>query len=111
MQRQQEMQDMAFQAEMAEKQAKVAEMRAKTEKPKADIRKMVMDTMIDLRRVQNEEDQVELNAVEVAARIESLDISDGATVIEIARRLMEMENTPPPVVMNQLPTGDVNVQE
>jgi len=107
---QQQMQTATFEAELAEKQAKTVEMTARAEKARAEIRKMVFDTMIELRRVQNEEDQVELNAVEVAARIESLDISDGATVIEIARRLMEMENTPPPAIMNTLPTGDPNVQ-
>jgi hypothetical protein len=105
--RQQQMQDAAFQADLMEKQAKTAEAMARAEKAKAEIRKMVMDTIIELRRVDNEEERLELDAVEVAAKIESLDINDGATVIEIARRIMEMETTPPAGL--KMPTGETNV--
>jgi len=94
--RQEQMQEAAFMAELAEKQAKTAEANARAEKARAEVRKMVMDIINDRQRVQNETDRVEIDAVEVAARIESLDINDGATVIEIANRIMEMENSPPP---------------
>lgn len=104
-QRQREAQEMAFQVDMAEKQAKIFEIRARAEKTRAEVRRMVIDTVIDLQRLQNETDRVELDAVEVAARIESLDINDGATVIEIARKILEIENTPPTIVQ-----GEVNVR-
>lgn len=106
-QRQQQMQEAAFKAELAEKQAKTLEMTARAEKHKAEIRKMVMDVLIEFRKLEDQENQTEINAAQVAAQIESLDINDGATVIEIARRIMEMENTPPAVVMNQLPNGGI----
>ncbi|MCJ8334766.1 MAG: hypothetical protein MJH10_11040 [Epibacterium sp.] len=106
-QREQQMKDAAFAAELAEKQAKTVEMNARAAKARAEIQKMVMDTIIDLQRLQNETDRVELDAIEVAARIESIDIQDGATVIGIARQILEMETTPPPGMQQMLTSQGV----
>jgi hypothetical protein len=94
----------AAMADIAEKEARALEARARAAKAQAEINKMVMDTIIDLRRLQNEEDRTEISSVEVAAKLETIDINNGDTVIEIARKIMEMENSPPPQLVAQ--TGE-----
>lgn len=111
-QKQEQMADAAFAADLAEKQAKTVEMRARAAKARAEIEQLVFDRVMDIQRLQNETDRVELDAIEVAARIESIDIADGATVIGIARQILEMETTPPPGLQQQLlnSQGDPNAQ-
>lgn len=94
-QKQEQMAEAMFTAELQEKQAKALEMQARAEKAKAEIRKMAMETVIEMRRVANEEDKTEIDAVKVAAEIEAMDINGGATAIEIARKILEMERSVP----------------
>lgn len=93
-QKQQQMQEAAFMMELEEKKSKAALNNANAMKAEGQIKAAVVDMVVALQRVQNETDRVELDAIDLAAKIESMDVNDGRSVVQLALELMEIETAP-----------------
>lgn len=91
-QKQEQMQEAAFAAELSEKQSKTLLNQANAKKAEAAVRTAVIDMAVSLQRAQNETDRVELDAMELAAKIESMDVNDGRSVVQLALELLAVES-------------------
>lgn len=93
-QKQAMMQEAAFKADLDEKTSKARLNAANAMKAEADAKSAVVNMAVSLQRVQNETDRVELDAAELAAKIESMDVNDGRTVVQLALELLDIETAP-----------------